>query len=102
LESRLGYTDHHGCEETYADKRLADCVLIDRARPIDLTFEPPALLLDYRRIQEERCRRYPLCKSRAEQNALRDQHFEDSFEVERKLLGTITPARSWSEHRHSC
>jgi hypothetical protein len=93
-----GYTDHHGYEETYADKRLGDCVLIDRpARPSDLTFEPPALLLDYRRIQEEWCRDYPLCKSRAEQNALRDQHFEDSFEVERKLLGTVAPARSWSD-----
>jgi hypothetical protein len=88
------YYDHHGYEDCFANKRLADCVLIDRPeRPLTLAFEPPAPLLERRRLNREWCRRYGPHTT----NADREQHFHATFEIDQALLAAITPARSWSD-----
>lgn len=94
-----GFHDHHGYDDDFADRRLADAILIDQPpRPSSLAVEPPALILDYRREQEAWKRDYherPRTRL-AHHNAVM-AHFKACHAIEQALLDSVTPAHSWSD-----
>lgn len=94
-----GFHDHHGYEDAYADRRLADAILIDQPpRPSSLAVEPPALIHDYRRQKEAWNRDYhERPRTRLAHHQLLTAHLKVCYAIENALLDSVTPARSWSD-----
>lgn len=94
-----GFHDHHGYEDVFADRRLADAILIDQLpSPSSLAVEPPALIHDYRRQQDAWTRYdHERARTRLAHHEAVTAHFEACHAIESALLGSVTPARSWSD-----
>jgi hypothetical protein len=95
----LSDEDYHGYDDPRADKKLVEAVMAvaveDRGHwpsgtPLP-AFEPPPLLLEHRRADDEWSRRY------AAGEGERTANFVRRCLTERALLEASTPGRSWSD-----